>query len=59
MTPEIQDLIDNMKRALRAYDAAADKFIRKVQNGEARSVETYSDLRVARELSKQAIGGGQ
>jgi len=37
--------------ALQAYDAAADKFIGKVERGEAYSKVTYSELKDARALS--------
>jgi hypothetical protein len=39
--------------ALRLYNAAADKFIAKVDNGQARSVETYAELKRARELARK------
>lgn len=38
-----------------AYNEAADKFIAKVQDGRARSRETYRDLVRAREQSKEII----
>lgn len=40
---------------LRDYDAAADKFIAKVQSGRARSVETYADLRACRAMSRDLL----
>lgn len=42
------------RRALSLYDAAADRFIQKVDSGRARSVETYRQLKEAREASRTA-----
>jgi hypothetical protein len=49
-----KSLYDQLKAAqevLKIYDAAADKFIDKVDTGRARSVETYNDLKAARGAS--------
>lgn len=43
-----------LKEVVRAYDAAADKFIRKVDEGRAHSHETYRDLTEARVKSREA-----
>ena len=48
--------IVKMAEAILKYDAAADKFIDKVDIGRARSVETYNDLKLAREASKALNG---
>ena len=47
----VKGLID----ALRMYNKAATKFIDKVDSGKAHSVETYEELKNAREQSKQAL----
>lgn len=44
---------EQMLEVLNDYDAAADKFIAKVQDGRARSHETYADLRACRAMSKE------
>lgn len=49
---EIANLLDVVKE----YDSAAQKFINKVDNGLARSVETYSDLKKALRHSKAILG---
>lgn len=41
-------LIDQLLAVIRTYDAAADKFIKKVETGKAKSLETYADLKAAR-----------
>lgn len=38
--------------ALRAFVAAAEKFVRKVESGRAHSLETYADLKVALALAR-------
>lgn len=38
---------------LKAYNDAADKFIAKVDRGDARSRETYADLTRARALARR------
>lgn len=50
---DLWDRLELMERIIAAYDAAADKFIHKVDTGQARSVETYRDLQAARALSRQ------
>jgi hypothetical protein len=42
-----QQAIDRLTATLEKYDAAAKKFIAKVDNGRASSVETYRDLKEA------------
>lgn len=37
---------------LARYDAAADKFMSKVETGRAHSNETYTELRAARAMSR-------
>lgn len=44
----------SLLRALANYDAAAEKFIKKVDTGRALSSETYADLRKALMKSKEA-----
>lgn len=41
----------HLEAVLEAYNAAADKFIAKVESGRARSVETYRDLTECRRLA--------
>jgi hypothetical protein len=53
MTKRERALLD----ALRTYDWAAMKFIEKVDNGRARSVETYHDLKDALEKSRKVQRG--
>lgn len=43
--------IKDLLKVISVYNAAADKFIHKVDNGLARSVETYNDLKAARKLA--------
>ena len=43
-----------LRLVLTMYDAAADKFLKKVETGKARSTETYSELRAARARSREA-----
>lgn len=45
--------LEAARKVLKEYDQAADKFIKKVDTGRARSVETYNDLKLARELSSR------
>lgn len=47
--------IQQLRAALAAYDAAADKFIAKVERGDARSRETYAELKAARKLSAAIV----
>lgn len=54
------DIENKLGRALQViglYDAAADKFIAKVERGDARSKETYRDLKAAREHSRALFVG--
>ena len=44
-------LVELMMDVIRAYDAAADKFIAKVENGQANSRRTYRELKECREMS--------
>lgn len=37
-------------KKVKAYNAATDKFLQKVESGRARSKETYADLKAARKL---------
>lgn len=48
------EIIDKLRYALRLYDRAAEKFIAKVDRGDARSTETYRDLKDALKTSKEA-----
>lgn len=41
--------LEQLEQWLAAYDRAADKFIAKCESGQARSRETYADLKAARE----------
>lgn len=45
--------LEAARAALKQYDAAATKFINKVDAGTARSTETYNDLKAAREASEK------
>jgi len=55
--------VDALVEALWKYQAAAGKFIAKVESGRARSVETYSDLKICFDMAStrlaavRAIGG--
>lgn len=40
-------------QVLSDYNAAADKFIAKVETGRARSVETYADLKACRAKARE------
>lgn len=47
------DKMRRLEKIVRAYSVAADKFIGKVERGEARSRETYADLKAARVLARE------
>jgi hypothetical protein len=58
MNEEIQVELSAMKlrilvlqRVIDQYNAAADKFIQKVEDGRAHSRETYADLKAARQAA--------
>ena len=55
----LHGIIDQLKDALRHYNIAADKFIRKVEAGRARSVETYADLKACRENAQPGVATGK
>lgn len=46
--------LDVLRAKVQAYNAAADKFIAKVERGDARSRETYAELKAARALPEKA-----
>lgn len=48
-----EELATDMAEILDLYDAAARRFIEKVETGRARSTETYSDLKAALALSEE------
>ena len=47
---EISSLLTMLHAKIAAYDAAADKFIAKCDDGRVHSVETYQELQAARRL---------
>lgn len=46
------------EEVIRLYNAAADKFIAKVVTGRAKSIETYAELKAAREAAR-SLGLGE
>lgn len=42
-----QEKIEQLMDVIRVFEAAATKFLRKVDSGAARSTETYAELRFA------------
>lgn len=48
------NLEEILHRALAAYDTAAARFIEKVDTGQARSTETYKDLKACQRISARA-----
>lgn len=48
--PKVVYLLDRLRQKVKAYNAATDKFLQKVESGRARSKETYADLKAARKL---------
>jgi len=49
-----EDRQKQLEAVIRAYNEAADKFITKVERGEARSRVTYAELKAAREMAEKA-----
>lgn len=50
---DLDEIVIRLLRAkVKAYNAAADKFIKKVESGKAFSKETYADLKYARDLKE-------
>lgn len=47
-----------VKAKLAAYNSAARKFIAKVDRGQARSTETYNELKAALAMPKKVSGYG-
>ncbi len=47
------EYIKLLSKVIDAYEAAAKKFIDKVDSGQARSRETYADLKACREMAQQ------
>ncbi len=54
-----EEIVKKLREVIEAYNKAADKFITKVDTGQARSVETYRDLKRARALSLEADPDGR
>ena len=54
MAGEHMTYVESLLRALKAYDEAAEKFLAKVEDGRARSMVTYYDLKRCHALSKEA-----
>lgn len=54
---DAQDYIRRLEAVIDIYDAAADKFIYKVERGMARSTETYNDLNRCRAESRKVLRG--
>jgi cell shape-determining protein MreC len=48
-----------LREALEEYNKAASKFIAKVKDGRARSVETYADLNYCILVAEEAMKGGK
>lgn len=45
--------LDDAERVIEMYNAAAEKFIKKCEDGRARSTETLADLRKARAAARR------
>jgi len=53
--PDTLEELERVKEVLKTYNKAAEKFISKVDLGQARSKTTYSELKHALSLSKKAL----
>lgn len=50
------EIVERLKAKLNAYNKAAKKFLDKVDSGNARSVETYRELKAAYNLPEDVSG---